>query len=198
MKAKVLLAVMAAALLLAACQSPAATDKKAEKKDPEARTEEKKEEFGNYGADALNGIQTNTNTIFDQAELTVVNIWDLSCDSCKGEMEALGEIGREYAGKGVQILGIVRGVNADNESEAEAAAAEVNADYVQMIASEEMEKNVLSKYGDAPVTVMVGRDGTVLGDAYAGAKDKEYWNTEIEKYHSKVCVNDHPADCGVG
>ena len=32
MKAKVLLAVMAAALLLAACQSPAATDKKAEKK----------------------------------------------------------------------------------------------------------------------------------------------------------------------
>ncbi|QEK18935.1 hypothetical protein LAJLEIBI_02959 [[Clostridium] hylemonae DSM 15053] len=99
----------------------------------------------------MNGIKTNTNTIFDQAELTVVNIWDLSCDSCKGEMEA-GEIGREYAGKGVQILGIVRGVNADNESEAEAAAAEVNADYVQMIASEEMEKNVLSKYGDAPVT----------------------------------------------
>ncbi|QEK18936.1 hypothetical protein LAJLEIBI_02960 [[Clostridium] hylemonae DSM 15053] len=32
MKAKVLLAVMAAALLLAACQSPAATDKKAEKR----------------------------------------------------------------------------------------------------------------------------------------------------------------------
>ncbi|KMZ53810.1 redoxin domain-containing protein [Dorea sp. D27] len=199
MKANIFIIVMAASLLLAACQSPAGNKEKTEEKAAAtAGTEEKKEVFGNYAADALNGIKTNTNTIFDQAELTVVYIWDLSCGSCKEEMETLGDIGREYAGKGVQILGIARGVDADNEEEAAAMAATASADYVQLIATEEMEDKMLHKYAEAPVTIMVGRDGGILGDAVTGTKDSAYWNSEVEKYHSKVCVNDHPADCGVG
>ncbi|BDF35191.1 hypothetical protein CE91St62_32530 [Lachnospiraceae bacterium] len=199
MRAKLLIAVMLAALLLTACQSPAGNQEKTEEKEAAtARTEEKKEVFGNYAADALNGIKTNTNTIFDQAELTVVYIWDVSCASCKEEMETLGDIGREYAGKGVQILGIARGINADNEEEAAAVSAAASADYVQLIATEEMEDNVLHKYSEAPVAMMVGRDGEILGDVVAGTKDSAYWNSKVEKYHSKVCVNDHPADCGVG
>lgn len=199
MRAKILITIMSAALLLTACQSPARNQEETgERAAATTRTEEKKEVFGNYAADALNGIKTNTNTIFDQAELTVVYIWDLSCASCKEEMETLGDIGREYAGKGVQILGIARGIDADNEEEAAAVSAAASADYVQLIATEEMEDNVLHKFSEAPVTIMVGRDGEILGDAVTGTKDSAYWNSEVEKYHSKVCVNDHPADCGVG
>ncbi|RGU91291.1 hypothetical protein DWW31_14185 [Clostridium sp. AF15-17LB] len=199
MRAKILIIAVAAALLLSACQDPAGNQQKTEEKAAGTTgSEEKKEVFGNYAADALNGLKTNTNTIFDQAELTVVYIWDLSCGSCKEEMETLGDIGREYAGKGVQILGIARGIDAGNEEEAAAVSAAAGADYVQLIATEEMDDNVLHKYSEAPITIMVGRDGEILGDAVTGTNDSAWWDSEVEKYHSKVCVNDHPADCGVG
>ena len=113
-------------------------------------------------------------------------------------MKTLGDIGRKYAGKGVQILGIARGIDAENEEEAATIPAAARADYVQLIATEKMEENVLHNYEAAPATIMVGRDAEILGDAVTGTKDSAYWNSEVEKYHSKVCVNDHPADCGVG
>ena len=205
MKAKIFAVALASALLLMACQDSGKAEpevkqeteqKQGQKADDGAK--ETKNIFKNYTADTLNGIKTNTHTVFDQAELTVVYIWDLSCDSCKEDMKVLGEIGRENAGWGVQVLGIVRGVNEENRAEAVSIMEESKADYVQMIASDEMEEQLLNKYSGSPVTLMVASDGQILDDVLTDVGDKAHWTDKIGEYHSKVCVNDHPADCGVG
>lgn len=188
-----LLLLVLAALLLTACQSDTKPEEN-ESKDNNT-TNNVVENFKTRG---LNNVEQDFYNILSQAELTVINVWNPSCQACGEDMKALGEIGRQYAGYGVQVVGIIKEVEDSQDEAALSLIADTKADYIHLLDSEEMDKQLLGKYKDAPVTLFLDKNGNQLGEAYTEAHDKEFWNEQIEKHHGDVCIGRHPAEDGVG
>lgn len=205
MKKKTILltALLISALSLTACGNSgkgkeAARTKPSELKTSEISKSDAVSAFGNFKLTKFDGTQTELTRLLQNAELTVLNIWDPSCESCVDEMKAFSTISGQYSGKGVQIVGIVRGVTEKQDQDALAVITKTDAHYLQLLDTTELDQKILDQYTETPTTLFLNRDGELLGDVYTGAKDQAFWEQEIEKYHSQVCVNDHPADCATG
>ena len=97
---------LSAAFLLTACQN--STEPAAE--DTAVNTNSDTAGFENIKVRKLDGTETDMNSILSSAELTVFNVWEPSCTSCRSEMEALAALGDQYSGRGVQIIGVIKGV----------------------------------------------------------------------------------------
>ena len=193
-KHAVLIFMILATLFLSACQSlkKTATDEK------KTSSEISKQDLGNLKLTKLDGTTTDMNALLAQSELTVVHIWDPTCDDCPDEMKVLDEVGTQYLGRGIQVVGIVKGVYDKGNQDTLDALKKTGVNYVQLLDSEELEKKLSGTYPDTPFTILLGRDGEQLGETYTEVKDKEFWDKELDKYHKQVCVGDHPADCAVG
>ncbi|MBU3876170.1 TlpA family protein disulfide reductase [Faecalicatena sp. AGMB00832] len=205
MKKKTILltALLISALSLTACGNSgkgkeAVRTKPSELKTSEISKSDAVSAFGNFKLTKFDGTQTELTRLLQNAELTVLNIWDPSCESCVDEMKAFSTISGQYSGKGVQIVGIVRGVTEKQDQDALAVITKTDAHYLQLLDTTELDQKILNQYTETPTTLFLNRDGELLGDVYTGAKDQAFWEQEIEKYHSQVCVNDHPADCATG
>lgn len=124
---RIALAACMTAAALTACQGkaaePDASAAVSEKTDTGAsETKEKKQGgkessgvFESFTAQDLDGNQVDE-TIFEDAELTMINVWGTFCTPCLEEMPDLAELNREYQEKGVQIIGICSDtINADKE-----------------------------------------------------------------------------------
>ena len=135
--------------------------------------------FGAFETVTLDG-ETVDQSIFAQAELTMVNIWATYCQPCISEMPDLGELSREYAEKGVQIIGIVSDVSALPNLEAGAIVDYTKADYVHLLPSKSMITNYLSEVQAVPTTVFVNSEGEQVGSVYTGSRSKEAWAEIIE------------------
>ncbi len=184
--------ILVVALFTAGCQSGS---KEVPKKSPDTGA---KKEIGNFKVKTLKGRETYIQNIFSQSELTVVNLWEPSCDTCEDEMKILGALGREYAGKGIQMLGIISGVTQEDTTDAAAMTERADADYAQVLDSEEVQKAFPDGSYTLPTTIFVDQNGSILGEIHDNDMTVTQWKDEIEKYHSQVCTGNHPADCGVG
>lgn len=187
MKCILLLIVMT--LLLSACGNKEENDL-SEKTDeiaeeiPEESTEPVKI-FGVFDTQTLDG-ENVTEEIFANADLTMVNIWGTFCGPCISEMPDLGEISREYKDQGLQIVGMLCDVTEPEDETALKIVGETKADYVHLIASEDLTINVLQYVSSVPTTVFVDKDGNLVGEVYAGARDKVAWELIINKYLAEV------------
>lgn len=146
----------------------------------------------------LTGTETDIQNIFSQAELTVVNIWNPSCTACENDMKILGQLGREYAGRGVQIAGIISEVTKAQDEASLSMTDSTDADYTQILDSPEIKKKFLDESLELPVSLFVDQKGNVLGTVHSGDMTAAQWKDVIEDHHSQVCIGDHPADRGVG
>ena len=180
-----MLTLVSTALLSTACQkeAPKTSDKLLNK---------------NLKVKTLNGTETDTKNIFLQAELTVINIWNPSCSTCEDEMKILGTLNQEYAGMGVQMIGIIKDVSKENDSASLAITENSNSGYMQILDSADLTAQFWNDSYDIPTTLYISRDGKLLGKAKEENKDIDKWRNEIETYHQQVCTNDHPAECSTG
>lgn len=196
MKAKhaVLTFAVLAALSLTACQSQGNTSSAKEQTSPETE----KQDLGELKLTKLDGSTTDMNALLAQSELTVFHVWEPACTDCPDDMKVLDEVGSQYLGRGIQVVGIVKGVYDKSDKETLDALKQTGVNYVQLLDSEALEKKLSGTYPDAPFTILLGRDGKQLGETYTEAEDKAFWDKEFDKYHKQVCVDDHPADCAVG
>lgn len=146
----------------------------------------------------LTGTETDIQNIFSQAELTVVNIWNPSCTACENDMKILGQLGREYAGRGVQIVGIISEVTEEQDEASLSMTESTDADYTQILDSPEIKKKFLDESLKLPVSLLVDQKGNVLETVHSGDMTAAQWKDVIEDHHSQICIGDHPADRGVG
>ena len=126
--------------------------------------------------------------IFQDYQLTMVNVWGTFCGPCIEEMPDLGEIQKEYKDKGVNIIGIVVDVQDADFSpiekqlkKARDIAEMTEADYPHLLITNEL---VLAKIGEVaaiPTSFFVDSQGNFVGETYVGSKDKEGWVDIIEK-----------------
>jgi len=192
-KMKYILLMFVMLLLLAACGKDAKEENIAENSAVESENAESEDNsntdesasepvklFGVFNSQTLEGEEV-TEEIFANADLTMVNIWGTFCGPCISEMPDLGEISREYADKGFQIVGMLCDVMEPGDETALEIVGETKADYTHIIASEDLTMNVLQYVSSVPTTVFVDKEGNLVGEVYAGARDKTTWELIINQ-----------------
>lgn len=185
-------------LILGACgkkQAENSDNKKAnvesDSKDNQAQEDKAKDEkerrdvFGNFRTKTLEGEEV-TQEVFQQADLTMVNVWGTFCGPCIKEMPELGEISREYAGKGLQIIGLISDVSEEQNATAKEIIEKTQADYQHIIASEDLRSGILSQVRVVPTTIFVDKEGKQVGEVVLGAKNKEQWIQIIESLKASL------------
>lgn len=174
-----------AAMLLAACGTK---QREETAKLQEASSETQKTEkstksvkpFGEFKSMTLSGEEV-TQEVFAQADLTMVNIWGTFCSPCINEMPDLGELSRDYADQGFQMIGMLCDVEEPGDETALKIVDTTQADYMHIVASEDLTNGILSQVYAVPTTIFVDKDGKQVGEAYSGAQDKTAWKLIIEK-----------------
>lgn len=141
--------------------------------------------FGDFTAPDLDGNEI-TQEVFSQAEVTMVNIWGTFCGPCIREMPELGELSKEYADQGLQIVGIVIDAldSKGNISESQTEAAktiveETGADYLHLLPSMDLVTAKLQSVTGVPTTVFVDSEGRQIGKEYQRSYSKEDWQEII-------------------
>lgn len=138
------------------------------------------EPFGEFKSMTLSGEEV-TQEVFAQADLTMVNIWGTFCSPCINEMPDLGELSRDYADRGFQMIGMLCDVEEPGDETALKIVEATQADYMHIVASEDLTNGILSQVYAVPTTIFVDKDGKQVGVAYSGAQDKTTWKMIIEK-----------------
>ena len=151
----------------------------------DGQEESQKISFGDFTSQTLDGEEV-TQEIFSEAEVTMVNIWGTFCSPCINEMPELGEISRKYADRNVQIIGIIGDVYESGDETAQEIIETTKADYLHMIASEDLQKGILSEITAYPTTIFVDAEGTQIGEMYIGARDQAAWELIVEQMLREV------------
>ena len=133
-------------------------------------------------------------SILEDYDLTMVNVWATYCTPCLQEMPDLGELASEYEDKGVQILGLVSDVlNSDgtiSDSQVETAqeiVEETGASYQHLLPSADL-LGLLSQIYGVPTTFFVDSEGNQVGYAYVTAMEREQFVEIIDAALAEVAA----------
>lgn len=150
-------------------------------------TKEAVKPFGEFEVTDLDGKEVDK-SIFQEADVTMVNVWATFCNPCLEEMPYLAELSKEYDSKNVQIIGLCLDtiqpdgkVNEENVSLAKEAVAATGADYLHLIPSMELYVGLYEYVPGVPTTFFVDQEGKLLGETVTGAKSKEDWAALLEE-----------------
>lgn len=169
-------------------QTPAAPPAVQETQQQEQEeTPQAKGPFEEFTVTDLDGNEV-TQSIFEDYDLTVINVWGTFCGPCISEMPELKELSEEYAEKGVQIIGLVgdgvdqQGKPSDSAiAEAKKIIEKTGADYLHILPTGEMFYNVMGQITGVPTTIFVDSEGKQVDVAYVGARNKKAWSKLIDK-----------------
>lgn len=155
--------------------------------DNTAEASEKNEIFREFKTKTLDGEEVDQD-IFAKADLTMVNIWGTFCGPCIREMPELGELSREYADKGFQMVGIISDVSQPEDDTALEIVKKTEADYTHLVIPKDanMQYRILKNAQVVPTTIFLDKDGNQVGDTYPGAKSKKQWTAVIDEMLEKV------------
>lgn len=185
---KKLMIVLALVGLLTACGSQEASQDDTTTGD----TTQSQGVLAGFTAQDLEGNDVD-DSIFDDYDVTMVNVWGTFCGPCIKEMPDLGELAEEYADEGLQIVGIVSdatdyqgGYPEDTVELAQEIVAETGADYLHLLPSQDLLDRVLSSIQVVPTTFFVDSDGNQLGGIVTGAKSREAWTKIFDEKLAEV------------
>lgn len=149
--------------------------------------EKKNDVFGEFQTKTLDGEDVDQE-LFGKSDLTMVNIWGTFCGPCIREMPDLGELSREYADKGFQMVGIISDVSKPGDETALEIVESTEADYTHLVIPKDanMQYRILKNAQVVPTTIFLDKDGNQIGDTYPGAKSKKQWTAIIDEMLGKV------------
>lgn len=143
--------------------------------------------LGEFTMQDING-QTYTQDIFQDYDLTMVNIFTTWCSPCVAEIPDLEEIHRTMADKGVNVVGVVLDIldengeiNEDSLKQAQLLAEQTGATYPFLIPDESYMNGRLIGIEGFPETFFVDKNGNIVGETYSGSGDLEYWTDVVEQ-----------------
>ena len=120
---------------------------------------------------------TWTDACFAGHALTVVNLWAYWCGPCVSELPDLQQLSEDYAGRGVQFLGVY---DAADEAENISTVQRLGVTYPCLRYTESFDPWMDTGY--IPVTIFVDGAGKVLGEARIGSNNYEGWSAVIDEY----------------
>lgn len=128
-----------------------------------------------------------TEKIFEDADLTLVNVFATWCGPCIREVPELQKLSEEMKEDGVQVIGFVMDTGTVEETDEEALEtakllAEIaEAEYPFLIPDEGLMNGRLSGIQAYPETFFVNSEGEIVGDTYMGSHDLDGWKEIVEQ-----------------
>ncbi|MBO4677272.1 MAG: redoxin family protein [Oscillospiraceae bacterium] len=119
---------------------------------------------------------TWTDACFAGHKLTILNLWGYWCRPCVGELPELEQISKDYADRGVQMLGVYL---AEDESGDIKTVEEMGVTYPSLLYAEAFDPYLNTGY--FPTTIFLDGNGKVLGEAYIGSRNYASWTAIIEE-----------------
>ena len=119
--------------------------------------------------------KTWTDACFKTHKLTMINLWSYWCGPCCSELPELQKLSENYSSRGLQVLGLVIGADADSDA---AKMKELGITYPSLIYTPAFGTYINTGY--YPNTIFVDQNGKVLGSAYAGARSYNQWSSIVE------------------
>lgn len=126
-----------------------------------------------------------TDAVFEDAKVTMVNIWGTFCGPCISEMPDLGKLNNEI--KDFQVVGIVidsvnrKGLPVQKTVDAaKSIAKQTGADYLHVIPDAKLQNGILSDVFAVPTTIFVDKNGNQIGETYTGSRSYSDWKKIIE------------------
>ncbi len=121
---------------------------------------------------------TYTDSIFANAQVTMLNMWAYWCGPCMSELQDLQQLQNDYAGRGFQIFGVsYKNFNDGNIS----AFEQMGISYPSLIATQSLD-NAMNT-GAIPTTIFVDRNGHILcSEPYVGSRSYSSWASILEGY----------------
>ena len=117
-----------------------------------------------------------TERIFAGHSLTILNFWEPWCGPCVAEMPFLEQLSQEYAGKGVQVIGIFASKDMDDQVQAVLENTGVTYPIWRYV----KEFGPLQT-GYVPTTVIIDGTGAIVYGPVAGALNYAGWCALIEE-----------------
>ena len=193
-----LLCLLLASLLLAACTPAAETDSdsgqaatdtsqtQSSPAEPETTTDTAEGILSAFSTQTLTGENVD-NTILTGHPVTMVNVWATFCGPCIQEMPDLAALAAEYQDKGVQILGLVSdvtladgGFDGEQVDLAKEIVEQTGAGYTHLLPSKDLIRAVLMNVQVVPTTFFVDESGRQLGQTVAGARSADQWREILD------------------
>jgi len=132
--------------------------------------------------------ETVDQSLLNDYDLTMVNVWATFCGPCINEMPDIAKIAEEYREQGVQVLGLVSDVMARDGSLdpvqvalAEDIVEETGAgNYTHLMGNVSL-SGLLSQIYAVPTTFFVDSEGNQVGSAYVQALTEDQFRTIIDE-----------------
>lgn len=146
--------------------------------------------IGTFKAADLDG-KMHDEVILQQAPLTMFNVWGTFCPPCLHEMPYLGQLAKEMAPEGVQIVGLLYdwfdqtgSLSKAQVKKAQILISRTNADYLHLLLDDGLAQ-YLGDFSAIPQTFFVNKRGEIIGE-WTGAQNTSQWRETIRKMLSKV------------
>ena len=125
-------------------------------------------------------------SLFSKNEATLVNFWFNGCSACVNEMPALEKFSKKLKEQGAELVGINAGTASDEKGLAEAKdiLSKQGVTYRNLILPQDHE--YVRKIFSFPTTVIVDKNGNIIGDPIVGAIEDEKKQEEILKVIEQV------------
>lgn len=132
-------------------------------------------------------------TVFSDAKVTLVNVWNVGCTPCIQELGILDRLNKEYEGKGVAICGLYYGFSADITEEERTEITDImaaeGAEFPQWIISQDMmDTNIFQEWTSFPGTFLVDSEGNIISKI-DGSNDYKGWKNVIDSALKQVSEN---------
>lgn len=168
--------------MISASQTDVATDSATmDSSNLESETlEESQSVFGSFEATTLQGESVDE-SVFENAELTMINIWATYCSPCINEMPDLATLDQTYKEQGFQVIGIVIDVSEPEDETALKIIDSTGADYTHLILNQALYDSYINQVQAVPTTIFVDNQGMQIGETYMGSQDEDTWASIIEQ-----------------
>ena len=128
-----------------------------------------------------------TSEIFEDAELTMINIWGTFCGPCIKEMPDLSLLSKKYDEQKFQIIGVV--IDAVNRKglqdlkqmdAAKKIVKQTGADYIHIVPDTKLQNGILQNVFAVPTTIFVDKNGNQVGETYTGSRSLADWQKIVD------------------
>lgn len=204
--AALLAAVVCAAMLVGCSNQPAGSqagsgssmvlDSGASQQLPEEGGELKSEFVGpSLGEFSTQGVDGNTYTqeIFQDYELTMVNVFTTWCSPCVAEMPDLEKLHQQVADRNVNVIGVVLdvldekgNVVPENLERAQELVEKTGVTYPVLLPDSTYFNGRLTGIEAFPESFFVDQNGDVVGGTYSGSGGLEDWLQVVEEELANV------------
>ena len=192
----ILLAGVLSAMIFSGCaaeESSVSPEKTAPTQSASAPSAETSENFvGEFSTQDVNG-NTYTKEMFNDYDLTLVNVYTTWCTPCVQEMPELDELYKQMKDKGVNVIGVVLDVlNEKGEivpedlERAQELVKRTGVSYPTLLPDDTYMNGRLIGIEGFPETFFVDKNGNIVGETYSGSGDLAYWTSVVEKELAKV------------